>query len=648
MTTENAVGVPAISAELLAADDETIREALLQADVMLLRTVMVQLTGDERLRALATRVPETGGSDRVAPPTIADPGDQKLVRDVAFDVMKRYRDGTDAPPPPPALDEFRALLELTFSQEIADTELPFWWEELGVEPLPRAISLDTVDREKLEAFQVVVIGAGMNGIAAAVHLDAAGLPYTVIEKNGGVGGTWHENVYPGARVDVASRAYGYTFEPDFPWRDYYATQPELQAYFDYCVDKYGVRDQIQFHSEVESLHWDDEAKMWDLSIRTPDGTQTMRANAVISAVGLFNRPRFPDIDGIDSFAGKLLHTAAWDRSYELDGKRVAVIGTGSSGVQVVNPLSSRVGQLYVFQRSGTWLANVPNYRTAVPAAEQWLLDCVPYYLNWVRLQQVHAIGDTRTKMLDVDPEWEDPDTVSEANFALRSALIEHLVSELDNDPELVAACIPTYPPLAKRLPKDNGWYEAITRGHVELVSDPIERITPTGIRTASGREVELDAIVCATGFRTTQYLWPMRIEGRDGITLDQAWSRDGARAYMGMTIPGFPNLFCLYGPNTNGKSGSPCSWGEMQVRYATLAFKYLLENDLHSLEVKPEVYHRFNAYLDKRLSGLIWMDQRQRSYYLNEFNRIVTNGAWLNAEYSVWTREPALDEFILE
>jgi 4-hydroxyacetophenone monooxygenase len=355
-------------------------------------------------------------------------------------------------------------------------------------------------------------------------------------------------------------------------------------------------------------------------------------------VGLFSRPKHPDISGLESFEGRVMHTAEWDESYDLTDKRVAVIGTGSSGVQVVAPLARRVGSLCVFQRAGTWLAHVPNYELRIPEAEQWLLANVPYYTNWTRILQVYAFGDQRTHLLDIDPEWTGDDSVSEANARFRQSLIDYVMAKVGDRPDLVEKCIPRYPPLAKRLPKDNGWYDAVKRDHVELVVDPIEQVTPRGIRVVAGREYEFDLIVTATGFHVNRFLWPISFEGRDGITLDRAWERDGARAYLGITIPGFPNLFCMYGPNTNGKSGSPIVWGEMQARYILGCIRYLIQNRRRSLEVKQGVFERFNEYLDERLRSLIWMDPRQVSYYRNEFGRSATNGAWLNAEYWPWTR----------
>jgi 4-hydroxyacetophenone monooxygenase len=641
----------AVTDELRTADDERIRKSVEDADVWPLWTTLLQVARDERV--LNMRVGGAGltagkaASDRVSPPGPESPDDQKYLREAAARWLRALRDGTVPAPAPPTTKEFRAVIERALGQQLTDGEAAYWREEAGIDTLPRALPLDGAI-EGADDFHVVVIGAGMNGISAGVQLKAAGIPFTILEKNPGVGGTWNENVYPGIRVDVNSRAYSFTYEPDYVWKHYFAMQAELQEYFDYVVSKYGLREHIRFRTEVESAIWDEDAKAWTVTIATDDGPQTINANLIISAVGLLNRPSIAELPGLDSFKGRIMHSAEWDSSYDLTRKRVALVGTGSSGVQLAGPLSELCGRLYVFQRAGAWIANVPNYTDPVSESEQWLLDNMPYYLNWVRVMQMYAIGDTRTPIMDIDPEWDEPNTVNEMNFQLREGLVAYIHDKLADRPDLLQVCVPGYPPLAKRLPKDNGWYDAIKKDHVRLITSAIDRVTGDAIRTADGNEYPVDLIVMATGFQANRYLWPMKIVGRDGMTLEDAWKEDGARAYLGMAITGFPNLFCLYGPNTNGKSGSPCSWGEMQVRYIAGVIKELLQTGHRSAEIKREVYDEFNARLDERSRNLIFMDPRQKSYYRNEFNRSATNGCWLNKEYWDWTKAPDMSQFVVD
>jgi 4-hydroxyacetophenone monooxygenase len=401
---------------------------------------------------------------------------------------------------------------------------------------------------------------------------------------------------------------------------------------------------------VTALTWDEDAQQWVVNVRdnVSGGLEELRANVVVSAIGIFSRPKYPDIAGMAEFEGRIIHTAEWDPHLDLAGRRVATIGTGSSGVQLVGPLAEIVGELVVFQRSGTWVDPVPEYVAPVPDDEQWLLTHLPYYLNWQRILAVIPIGDYRvrnTDELNIDPEWDDPDTISAANKQLRDVLLKHVMDKIGDRPDLVAKCVPTYPPGTKRLPKDNGWFDALRRPDVALVDTPIECFTSHGLRTTDGKEYPVDVVVLASGFRASDYLLSIEVRGRGAATLAERWQADGARAYLGMTIPGFPNLFCLYGPNTNGRANSPCGWGELQSRYVLESIKYLIDHRRSSMEVREEVYDEYNRVLDERSRLAPWMDARQTSYYRNEHGRSATNGPFFNREYWPWTRRPNPDEY---
>lgn len=602
------------------------------------------LSGDPWLLEIEGSETPISGSDRAMPPEIIDPAALDLVHRGAIDAIRHHL--LEGPRLPEMTRErFHPLLEMFFGRAVPTDEVDYWWEEFGAERLSRAVQLSPRAKQQAQDFEVAIFGAGMNGLAAAIHLKEAGIPFVILEKNHDVGGTWLENTYPGARVDVASLAYSYSFEPDYPWQHHYATQPELLAYFRHCAEKYDLRPHIRFGSEVTGAEWSEASGTWTIEISTLHGPTTLDVRAIISAVGLFNRPKLADIAGLIDFEGLIVHTACWDHDIDLTGKRVAVVGTGSSGVQIVGPLSEVAEHLTIFQRTGTWIADVPDYYDPVASDEEWLREAVPYYRNWSRLLQVYGVGDARASLVEVDPGSEDPDWVNQANWELRRSLMANLRRHLAGRDDLLAKCTPAYPPLAKRLPKDNGWLEAVTKPHVDLVVEPIEAVTSSAIRTTDGKVHEADVIVLATGFNATKFLWPMRIRGRSG-TLEEAWSQDGARAYLGILIPEFPNLFCLYGPNTNPRAGTPISWGEMQVRYAVQCIELLLCRRAKSVAVRSDVCADFNRRMDERLSDLVWMDPRQDSYFRNEFGRVVTNSAWLNAEYWAWTRRPMPQDLI--
>jgi 4-hydroxyacetophenone monooxygenase len=617
--------------------------AIAQADSLALWAAVYQLTGDPRLRAVARDSTEASW-ERPRPADLADPADVSLLRRLAQEAYEKFQAGTIVAEPP-SEESFAHVLEALLQEPVPREDLGWWWEEFAASPVPRAVG--AISREA-GSFEALIIGSGMMGLSVAVALKAAGIPFTIVEKNPGVGGTWYENTYPGARVDVASRSYSYTFEPKYRWRHYYALQSELAEYFEHITDKYGIRENIVYNTEVLGAQWNDADKRWNVDLRDMHGAVRKQSfPVVISAVGLFNRPSYPSIDGLQDFGGELIHSAKWNHAYDLTDKRVAIIGTGASGTQMVDQVASQVSQLHIFQRAGVWISDYKNYVAEVPDGEQWMLANFPFYVNWVRLLSSYSMGDKRMGVYDVDPAWQEAETVSEINSRVRESLVKYLMAQIGDRPDLVAKCIPDFPPLAKRLPKDNGWFAALKRDNVELVTDPIDKITEAGVVTKDGRLRTVDAIVLATGFRANDYLWPMRIEGSGGVTLEEAWRTDGARAYLGMVVPGFPNLFCMYGPNTNPKTGGPCMWGEMQARYIAQCLKFLIESDKASLEVREEVYESFNTVLDQRLANSIWMVQNQRSYYRNDHNRVAVNAPWATLEYWHMTLQPNLDDFLV-
>jgi 4-hydroxyacetophenone monooxygenase len=374
--------------------------------------------------------------------------------------------------------------------------------------------------------------------------------------------------------------------------------------------------------------------------------ETIKVNGIISGVGLLDRPVLPDIPGLDSFEGKKFHTARWDHSYDYAGKRVGVIGTGASGMQLVPDVAMTAGSITIFQRSAGWVVPVPGYRDPVTEETRWLYQNVPYYVNWFRFRMIYNAGDdTLLDAYDIDPEWPDDGSVNRKNHAMRERLVAYLMSKVGHDPELAAKCIPNYPPMAKRIILDNGWFDALNRDNVELVTDPIECITPKGVRLKSGREFEFDLLVLASGFRPNDFLWPMDFTGKDGMNLNELWARDGARAHLGMMMPGFPNLWCIYGPNTNQKTGGPVMWGEMQTRYALGCIKEMLNHGWKSMDVKREVYEDHQQKMDEVLGHSIWMHPSQKSYYRNEYGRVATNTAWGSTQYWKWSLKPDVEEF---
>jgi len=336
----------------------------------------------------------------------------------------------------------------------------------------------------------------------------------VFDKNPGVGGTWHQNRYPGARVDIPSRVYSHTCAMDYDFDHLFAPQKENERYTNWLADHFGIREHLRLSTEVLSLRWLEESGTWEVLIRNARGEQErLFANAVISAVGFLDRPALAEFPGVKQFKGRIFHTTTFDSTLDLSDKRVAVIGTGASGMQLVPDLQPLVKQLSVFQRSPGWVISMPGYRDPLPEDVRWLDRNVPYYRHWTRFSLAWAFGDHLIYNLwSVDPDWKDKDSLSAANFKVRERLVSYLKEKVGHRPDLVEKLLPKYPPLSKRYVVDNGWFDAVQKENVELITDdPIDHFTETAIVTKSGRNIPIDVAVLATGFRANQFFWPMEI-----------------------------------------------------------------------------------------------------------------------------------------
>jgi len=632
-------------------DDATIAAALEDLSIPTLLLSMVHMTGDTSL--LRGPIRPRGVFLNEVQGFMSDE-DKAAVRARALEVIKAYRDGGCRLPPPPSPETIHEMMCFLVAGDVPEEYVPMMLEEMELDGRDqREFHWDrTVPEEAKQAFHVVVIGCGMAGLLAAIRLKEAGIPFTVIEKNPSVGGTWYENRYPGCRVDVGNHFYCYSFEPNPDWTEFFAQQQELQAYFERCMEKYGVRDRIRFETEVVAASWDERAHRWSVRIRKADGSiETLRANAVVSAVGQLNRPKLPEIRGIDRFQGPWMHSAAWKQDCDLTGKRVAVIGTGASAFQIVPAIAERTGRLFVFQRSAPWMFPNPNYHAKVGPGKKWALRHLPYYGRWYRFLLFWPGCDGGLEAMRIDPEWPHQDrSTSALNDATRQAFTQYLKDQVGGDEALFAKVVPDYVCLGKRTLQDNGsWLAALRRDDVELVTDPIAEIREDRIVCESGAEVPVDVIVYATGFHANRFLWPMEIMGKGGVKLAEQWG-DEPSAYLGITVPGFPNLFCIYGPGTNlAHGGSLIFHSECQVRYILGCLKALLEQGLEAIECRQEVHDAYEARLADALSRMVWSHPSiQSSWYRNREGRVTVLSPWRLLDYWRWTKEPRLEEFQFE
>jgi 4-hydroxyacetophenone monooxygenase len=632
--------------EPITETEDEIRKFLEAAEVPPLLPALAYLTGDLSLlrddlrpEPLLIGMPQGGLSE----------DQQAQVRALALDALLGFRDRGCRPAPLPTDDRLLLIMEFAVGGSGMAEYLPLLEEELAFRGEDRrAPTWSKNDVAPDVPFHVVVIGAGMSGLLAAHRLKQAGVSFVVLEKDGDVGGTWLENTYPGCRVDNPNHNYSYSFAQRHDWPLHFSTQDVLLDYFRRCADVFGLRDHIRFRTEVLSATWSDDELGWTIRTRSADDhEESIEANAVISAVGQLNRPSFPDIPGRDSFRGRAFHSARWDDSVDLRGARVAVIGTGASAVQFIPEIAEVVDELLVFQRTPPWFGETPDYHDAVAPGLRWLYSHVPSYSEWNRFWIFWKMGDGVLEGVRVDPAWEPKDaSVSMANDFVRMMLTEYFNAQFAGRPDLLDAVLPTYPPGAKRLLRDNGvWANALTRGNVRLVTESIREITRDGLVTVDGEEHALDFIIYGTGFQASKFLMPMTVRGRGGIDLHEQWKGD-ARAYLGITIPGFPNLFCLYGPNTNIViNGSIVYFSECGVRYVLGCLGTLLIGNHAALEVRADVFEDFNERVDAENALMAWGCSDVNSWYKNEHGHVAQNWPFTLLEYWQRTRAPDPAEY---
>jgi 4-hydroxyacetophenone monooxygenase len=554
------------------------------------------------------------------------------VRDAAYHAILAHERGELAQADIP-VDRIPDMLSAALVEEV-----PGDYGELLAEEL-RLVSRDVDVPSPPTGFRVVIIGAGMSGICMAVKLEQAGIDYIILEKDADLGGTWLENVYPGCGVDTPSHFYSFSFAPNPDWSHYFPKRDEVFAYFSKVADTYGVRRRVRFSTEVIGADYDTTSAIWRVRGRDASGQEfTMDAPVLVSAVGQVNRPSIPPLAGLDQFAGPVMHTAQWRPEVDLREKRVAVIGTGASAMQLVPAIVDDAERVQVFQRTKQWAIPHPNYGRPVAEGVQYLMNRVPLYAGWYRLRTFWNFGDRLYEPLQIDPDWQHQDrSINEANEKHRIFLTRHIQRELGERTDLRDSCVPDYPPYVKRPLLDNGWFRTVARPDVDLITEGIEAVTEHAVVTNSGTEHKADVIALATGFNILQFLWPMEIRGASGQTLREFWGEDDARAYLGVTVPGFPNFFIINGPNTfAGHGGSAIIATEFEVRYTMHAVRRLIEADLASIEVREDVFWDYNKELDEALSRMIWSHRKTSTYFRNTAGRVVVNSPWKYIDF--WAR----------
>lgn len=634
---------------LYGRNDSVLRDAVQAAEIHPLLCALALLTNDDALIDPRFSPNVTLGAAGPLANFGLSAALAEEARHLAFTHLRRIRDRSSALPRDPSAAMIEKTLEFVTGHDHGAPSALIR-RELDIPHDSGAPDWHKNDVARDRRFRVAIIGAGMSGILVAHRLQQAGIDYTVFEKNREIGGTWYQNSYPGCRLDTPNFAYSYAFAQNPLWPSEFSEQRDILSFFKSLTERFDIADRIQLNAEILSAQYESKDAQWSLRVRDAMGAVTeTRFEAVVSSVGQLNLPKIPEIPGASHFAGSSWHTARWNHDVSLKDKRVGVIGTGASAYQVVPAILRDVRSLVVFQRNPPWMLPTPRYHEPISAAHQLLLGALPHYARWLRFFQVWATVRGRWDLVRVDPSHKHPVSVSAANEELRSALARHIEDSYADRPDLLKTQIPDYPPGAKRMLRDNGvWPAALKDPKVLLETRSISSITAEGIAVEDGTEHSLDVIVYATGFRASEFLAPMKITGTDEKDL-HGWWGGNARAYLGMCMPGFPNFFCMYGPNTNlVVHGSLILFAESSANYIMQCLRLLLEEDKRSMVVTDNAFHAFCEMIDRENSLMAWGASNVSSWYKNDAGRVTQNWPLSISDFFKMTEKPKIDDFILE
>jgi 4-hydroxyacetophenone monooxygenase len=620
--------------------DDVIRAAVAAASVPALLMSMVHMTGD---MGLLEELPKPFMLIAMDLQGAMSEPDKETVRTRAFEVIRDYRERGCPPPFVPNADEMRKMLDVISAGTVTEEHVDYVAADLRFTDADQCGPVLASTPEQRSDFSVVVVGCGEAGLLAGIKLKAAGVPFTIVEKQSGVGGTWLANRYPGCRVDIANQYYAYSFEPTDHWTHYYSEQPEILQYLCDVAARHDITPHVRFSTEVAGAEWDEESATWRVKIRQLDGAEeTLTARALICAVGQFSNAVIPNIKGVKDFHGPAFHTADWRDDVELAGKRVAVIGAGASGFQLVPAIADTTEHVDVYQRTPQWMAPNPMYHDAVPDGARWAIRHLPYYGRWLRFVSWWPIADALDEQVQIDPDWDNGGlSCNESNHAIREMFIAWM-RVFCADEGLLNKVTPNYPPMGKRTLQDNGtWLTTLQRDDVELIVDGIAEITADGVTTADGVHRPADVLIWATGFDVNRQLGPMNVRGLDGLRLNEAWG-DAAYAYLGVTVPGFPNFFCMFGPGTNAVNGASIIYNsECQTRYIIGCIDLVLAKGAGALQVRPEVCDDYNQRSQERLRTMVYSHPAvTSSYYKNAAGTLPTLYGFRIFDYWRWTNRP--------
>lgn len=601
-------------------DPGELRVNLRQADPGVLVAVLALLTGDasviDRFASKISHVPDP--PERAG---VTDPETAETLVNAVIAALEADRPASATPVGDPEL--FRRLLPLALGSDVDDEFVPLLLEQGGFQLsqpiLPRTVPIPVTTN-------VAIIGAGIAGIIAALAAADARVCYEIFERNHEVGGTWLTTTYPGIGVDTPSAYYSLSREVNPEWTSYYPQGAEYQAYLVALADKHQLRKHIRFGTEVEALWWDEERDQWQIRSVDHDGNRDISyARVVITAAGYLNRPRWPELPGRETFAGTSIHTAKWDASLDLKGKRVAIIGAGCTAVQIVDARVDEVEHLTVFQRQPHWVAPRKRLTDDVPEYRRYLGRHLPYYANWNRLKSYWGTADNNYPVILQDPEWAKTHlSISAANDVLLQMCVDYINTTFGAETELAKKVTPDFAPYGKRIIRDpGGYYAALTRDHVNVEASEPAEVNEKGIVTQDGQQIDLDVIIYATGYHL-DFLSTIDIRGRDGCKLADEWG-DSPRAYRGGAVPGFPNLFINSAPNYSPGHGAGANFSmEVLAHYIIECLQLMALRGAATMEVTRPAYEEYVAEIDDMMARTVWCHTpNAHTYYRSGSGRVV-------------------------
>jgi 4-hydroxyacetophenone monooxygenase len=616
-----------------------------EGDIRVLLMVLVHMTGDERW----LEPPYKPKRDvRLIPdPEAGVPAE--IQDEIRAAVLKLFAHGNPKPViTDPGNELILKMMRGCLGENVAPEYAPLMREEMGFVPRDARWTQRPPD-ETVAQHHVLIVGAGVCAIALGVALGRLGIPYTIVEKNDELGGTWYINRYPGCGVDTPNHSYSYSFGSRNPWTRYFCQREELLDYLKKVATECHVRKHLRLSTELTSSRWDESKRRWISTLKTKNGEEIFESTILVSAIGQLNDPSRAHFEGEADFQGLILHSALWSEDIKLEGRRVAVIGTGATAMQLVPSIADRVASVTVYQRSAQWARPVKGYSDPITEGAQWLLAHLPFYVPWYRFNMFWRYGDGLLPFLRKDPDWPYPGrAVNKANDRHRQELTDFILSELQDRPDLVEKCVPSYPPYGKRILLDNGWFSTLTKPNVELVTDKIDHFSREGIVTADGNSRPADIIVIATGFKVTEMAARLNITGRGGKNLRDKWANDNPTAHLGLTVPDFPNFFCMLGPNSGpAHGGSVIFQSECQSRYISACLVDMIERGIAAIDVREPIHDDYVRKVDAEHEQMIWTHPGMTTYYRNKQGRVFSAMPWRFVDYWAMTHDPDFSQYRL-